>query len=382
MKKLELININKTYELNIPVLKNISFFVDSGDFLVLLGPSGSGKSTILSIIAGFEPQNSGDVFIDGNNCNKKPCQDRDVAMVFQNYALYPCMNVYNNIAFPLINRHEKKEIVNQKVRTIAKTLHIEDILKKKVDKISGGQKQRVAIGRALVREPTLLLLDEPLSNLDAVLRTQMRKELFNLHSQFRITMVYVTHDQSEALSLATKIIVLDGGEIQQIGTPQEIYDFPQNEFVATFIGSPQMNFFKEYNVFTVNERVYSVCLFNQTYIFELVESLNLITKVDIGVRGEDILLFENNAGMIHITHKEFLGDIYVYHCEIRDGSDSLPLCVKTKANYNTSQRYDMAFSKLHIFDSFSKKRIQANMKNKEMEMSINAQSKNPLNLKY
>ena len=275
MKKLELININKTYELNIPVLKNISFFVDSGDFLVLLGPSGSGKSTILSIIAGFEPQNSGDVFIDGYNCNKKPCQDRDVAMVFQNYALYPCMNVYNNIAFPLINRHEKKEIVNQKVRTIAKTLHIEDILKKKVDKISGGQKQRVAIGRALVREPTLLLLDEPLSNLDAVLRTQMRKELFNLHSQFRITMVYVTHDQSEALSLATKIIVLDGGEIQQIGTPQEIYDFPQNEFVATFIGSPQMNFFKEYNVFTVNERVYSVCLFNQTYIFELVESLNL-----------------------------------------------------------------------------------------------------------
>lgn len=224
--------------------------------MVLLGPSGSGKSTILSIIAGFEPQNSGDVFIDGNNCNKKPCQDRDVAMVFQNYALYPCMNVYNNIAFPLINRHEKKEIVNQKVRTIAKTLHIEDILKKKVDKISGGQKQRVAIGRALVREPTLLLLDEPLSNLDAVLRTQMRKELFNLHSQFRITMVYVTHDQSEALSLATKIIVLDGGEIQQIGTPQEIYDFPQNEFVATFIGSPQMNFFKEYNVFTVNERVY------------------------------------------------------------------------------------------------------------------------------
>ena len=144
-------------------------------------------------------------------------------------------------------------------------MHIEDILKKKVDKISGGQKQRVAIGRALVREPTLLLLDEPLSNLDAVLRTQMRKELFNLHSQFRITMVYVTHDQSEALSLATKIIVLDGGEIQQIGTSQEIYDFPQNEFVATFIGSPQMNFFKEYNVFTVNERVYSVCLFNQTY---------------------------------------------------------------------------------------------------------------------
>lgn len=179
MKKLELININKTYEHNIPVLKNVSFSVDSDDFLVLLGPSGSGKSTILSIIAGFEPQNSGDVIIDGINCNKIPCQSRDIAMVFQNYALYPSMNVYNNIAFPLVNRHETKDRIAQKVRAIAKTLHIEDILKKKVDKISGGQKQRVAIGRALVREPTLLLLDEPLSNLDAVLRTQMRKELYN-----------------------------------------------------------------------------------------------------------------------------------------------------------------------------------------------------------
>ena len=337
MKKLELININKTYEHNIPVLKNVSFSVDSDDFLVLLGPSGSGKSTILSIIAGFEPQNSGDVIIDGINCNKIPCQSRDIAMVFQNYALYPSMNVYNNIAFPLVNRHETKDRIAQKVRAIAKTLHIEDILKKKVDKISGGQKQRVAIGRALVREPTLLLLDEPLSNLDAVLRTQMRKELYNLHSQFQVTMIYVTHDQVEALSLATKIIVLNEGEIQQIGTPKEIYDFPQNEFVAEFIGVPQMNFFRGYDVLDV-EHGYTFSFFDSTYKFEPIEPFNFVKKIDIGVRPEDIILVENDVGMICIIQKEFLGDVYIYHCETRDSLDSFQICVKTKEDYNQNKK--------------------------------------------
>lgn len=171
MKKLELIDINKSYDTNVTVLKNVSFSVENGEFLVLLGPSGCGKSTILSIIAGFEKQNDGSVIIDGRNCDTVSCQNRDIAMVFQNYALYPNMNVYNNIAFPLVNRREKKEVIKEKVITISKMLQIEDILGKKVDKISGGQKQRVAIGRALVRSPSLLLLDEPLSNLDALLRS-------------------------------------------------------------------------------------------------------------------------------------------------------------------------------------------------------------------
>ena len=235
MKKLELIDINKSYDTNVPVLKNVSFSVENGEFLVILGPSGCGKSTILSIIAGFEKQNDGSVIIDGINCDTVSCQKRDIAMVFQNYALYPNMNVYNNIAFPLVNRREKKEVIKEKVITISKMLQIEDILGKKVDKISGGQKQRVAIGRALVKNPSLLLLDEPLSNLDALLRSQMRKELYNLHSKLQKTMIYVTHDQTEALALATKIIVLNKGEVQQIGKPAEIYDCPANEFVASFM---------------------------------------------------------------------------------------------------------------------------------------------------
>ena len=239
MKKLELIDINKSYDTNVPVLKNVSFSVENGEFLVLLGPSGCGKSTILSIIAGFEKQNDGSVIIDGRNCDTVSCQNRDIAMVFQNYALYPNMNVYNNIAFPLVNRREKKEVIKEKVITISKMLQIEDILGKKVDKISGGQKQRVAIGRALVKNPSLLLLDEPLSNLDALLRSQMRKELYNLHSKLQKTMIYVTHDQTEALALATKIIVLNKGEVQQIGKPAEIYDCPANEFVASFMRPPK-----------------------------------------------------------------------------------------------------------------------------------------------
>mgnify|MGYP000796604015 CR=1 FL=1 len=234
MKKLELININKTYELNIPVLKNISFFVDSGDFLVLLGPSGSGKSTILSIIAGFEPQNSGDVFIDGNNCNKKPCQDRDVAMVFQNYALYPCMNVYNNIAFPLINRHEKKEIVNQKVRTIAKTLHIEDILKKKVDKISGGQKQRVAIVRALAMNPDVMLFDEPTSALDPEMVGEVLALMKELAAE-GMTMVVVTHEMGFAREVASRVLFINDGTIQEDETPEELFDHPKNARLQEFL---------------------------------------------------------------------------------------------------------------------------------------------------
>ena len=245
MEKLKVINLAKSYDRDVPVLRDISFCVDDRDFFVILGPSGCGKTTLLNIIAGVEDINGGEIYIDGIRVNENKPQKRDVAMVFQNYALYPTMNVFDNIAFPLRNRHFKKKEIEGKVLSVAKLLHIEDILKKRITQISGGQKQRVAIGRAIVREPKLFLFDEPLSNLDATLRSEMRQELLNLHSQLNSTFIYVTHDQTEALSLATKIMVLRDGVIQQIGTPQEIYDSPNNQFVAQFIGVPAMNLFHD-----------------------------------------------------------------------------------------------------------------------------------------
>ena len=200
MEKLKVINLAKSYDRDVPVLRDISFCVDDRDFFVILGPSGCGKTTLLNIIAGVEDINGGEIYIDGIRVN--------VAMVFQNYALYPTMNVFDNIAFPLRNRHFKKKEIEGKVLSVAKLLHIEDILKKRITQISGGQKQRVAIGRAIVREPKLFLFDEPLSNLDATLRSEMRQELLNLHSQLNSTFIYVTHDQTEALSLAMRSIYL------------------------------------------------------------------------------------------------------------------------------------------------------------------------------
>lgn len=193
MEKLKVINLAKSYDRDVPVLRDISFCVDDRDFFVILGPSGCGKTTLLNIIAGVEDINGGEIYIDGIRVNENKPQKRDVAMVFQNYALYPTMNVFDNIAFPLRNRHFKKKEIEGKVLSVAKLLHIEDILKKRITQISGGQKQRVAIGRAIVREPKLFLFDEPLSNLDATLRSEMRQELLNLHSQLNSTFIYVTH---------------------------------------------------------------------------------------------------------------------------------------------------------------------------------------------
>lgn len=241
MNKLVVSNINKSYDKKNLVLKDVSFSIQEGTFVVIVGPSGCGKSTLLSVIAGVEPLDSGNIFIDGVLSNEIRPQKRDVAMVFQNYALYSTMNVYENIAFPLKNRKVKKNVIKESVLKIATLLRIENILDKKISAISGGQKQRVAIGRAIIRNPKIFLFDEPLSNLDASLRTEMRQELLNLHRKLNATFLFVTHDQIEALTLADLLIVMDNGIIQQIGTPQEIYAFPQNEFVAKFIGSSAIN---------------------------------------------------------------------------------------------------------------------------------------------
>ena len=232
--------LNKNFG-TLQILKNVNVEIESGDFLVLVGPSGCGKSTLLNCIAGLEPVTSGQIAIDGRNMNEISPKDRDIAMVFQSYALYPTMSVAKNITFGMKVRGIDKQTQQEKLAEVSRQLQIEPLLNRRPAQLSGGQRQRVAMGRALVRDPKLFLFDEPLSNLDAKLRVEMRNEIKKLHHNLNATMVYVTHDQIEAMTLATKIVVLKDGLVQQIGTPAEIYLRPANLFVADFMGSPAMN---------------------------------------------------------------------------------------------------------------------------------------------
>jgi multiple sugar transport system ATP-binding protein len=241
MAAISLRNVRKSFN-DTDVIKGVDLDVEAGEFVVFVGPSGCGKSTLLRIIAGLDDASSGDILIDGRNVNQVQPAKRGIAMVFQSYALYPHKTVFDNMAFGLqIDRHPKK-VIEEKVRAAANILHIEGLLDRKPGQLSGGQRQRVAIGRAIVRQPKVFLFDEPLSNLDAALRTDMRIELGKLHKALGATMIYVTHDQTEAMTLADRIVVLDHGVIQQVGTPLELYQHPANRFVAGFIGSPRMNF--------------------------------------------------------------------------------------------------------------------------------------------
>ncbi len=237
---LEINNLYKNYG-SVEILKDINVAIEQGDFLVLVGPSGCGKSTLLNCIAGLEPITAGDLHIGGANMTNVSPKDRDIAMVFQSYALYPTMTVAKNITFGMKVRGVDQETQDAKLAQVAGQLQIEPLLKRKPGQLSGGQRQRVAMGRALVRDPKLFLFDEPLSNLDAKLRVEMRTEIKALHQNLGASMVYVTHDQIEAMTLATKIVVMKGGVIQQIGSPAEIYNRPANLFVADFMGSPAMN---------------------------------------------------------------------------------------------------------------------------------------------
>ncbi|KKC35157.1 hypothetical protein WH87_17770 [Devosia epidermidihirudinis] len=238
----QLRNVRKTYG-DVEVIKQVSLSIDEGEFIAFVGPSGSGKSTLLRMVAGLESVTDGEILIDGKDVTFAEPSDRGIAMVFQSYALYPHMNVYDNIAFNLkLSRHSKSEI-EKRVNEAARILRLEELLQRSPGQLSGGQRQRVAIGRAIVRNPRVFLFDEPLSNLDAALRVQMRLEIGRLHAELGATMIYVTHDQVEAMTLADRIVVLNNCEIQQIGKPMELYQRPRNKFVASFIGSPNMNFF-------------------------------------------------------------------------------------------------------------------------------------------
>ncbi len=242
MAEVSLNNVSKVYPGDVAAVRGFSLEVGDGEFMVLVGPSGCGKSTTLRMIAGLEEVTSGDISIGGKVVNKVPPKDRDIAMVFQNYALYPHMSVYKNMAFGLKLRRYPKPEIEKRVRETAKILDIEELLNRKPKALSGGERQRVALGRAIVRDPKVFLFDEPLSNLDALLRVQMRGEIEKLHARLGTTMIYVTHDQVEAMTMGDRIVVMLDGAVQQIDTPSVLYRKPTNRFVAGFIGSPPMNF--------------------------------------------------------------------------------------------------------------------------------------------
>jgi multiple sugar transport system ATP-binding protein len=238
---LELVNVVKSFD-KITIIRDVNLTVSDGEFVVFVGPSGCGKSTLLRIISGLEPASGGDIRIDGQRVNEVSAAHRGCSMVFQSYALYPHMSVYDNMAFGLENLGVDKAVIASKVNAAATLLQLTPLLQRKPTQLSGGQRQRVAIGRSIVREPKLFLFDEPLSNLDAELRVSMRAEIRDLHARLGATMIYVTHDQVEAMTMADKIVVLRDGRIEQVGSPLELYNRPCNQFVAGFIGSPRMNF--------------------------------------------------------------------------------------------------------------------------------------------
>lgn len=244
MAELKLVNLTKAYDKGAVAVKDFNLHILDKEFIVFVGPSGCGKTTTLRMIAGLEDITDGVLEIDGKTMNEVAPKNRDIAMVFQNYALYPHKTVYENMAFSLQMRKVPKKEIQEKVNEAAKILGLEEYLKRKPKALSGGQRQRVALGRAIVRDAKIFLMDEPLSNLDAKLRVQMRAEIQKLHRRLGTTTIYVTHDQTEAMTMATRLVVMKDGVIQQVGTPKDVYDYPNNVFVGGFIGSPAMNFFK------------------------------------------------------------------------------------------------------------------------------------------
>ena len=294
MGQLSLKSVIKTFG-DFEVVKGVSLDVAEGEFIVFVGPSGCGKSTLLRMIAGLEHTTAGDIVIDGKRVNDLPPVKRGIAMVFQSYALYPHMTVFENIAFPLRVERAAESVIRQKVEAAAAILHLESRLQQRPGQLSGGQRQRVAIGRAIVREPEIFLFDEPLSNLDAALRADMRIELTRLHKQLGATMIYVTHDQVEAMTMADRIVVLNSGYIAQVGAPLELYHKPQNTFVAGFIGNPRMNFLPV-TCTAVRDDGVEVDLQGQRLLLPITPRPNMSgTSLTLGIRPEHITLGPGDA---------------------------------------------------------------------------------------
>jgi len=335
-------NLEKT-ECGIIAVQDFSIEIHDREFVVLVGPSGCGKSTTLRMIAGLEEITEGELYIDGKLVNELDPKDRDIAMVFQNYALYPHMTVYDNMAFALKKRTSSKEEIDRKVKEAAAILGITEYLDRKPKSLSGGQRQRVAIGRAIVRNPKCMLMDEPLSNLDAKLRNQMRAELIRLRKKIDTTFIYVTHDQTEAMTLGDRIVVMKDGFVQQIGTPQEVFDKPSNQFVAGFIGTPQMNFFQvvlkeENGNFHVNLDGFRIPVVHEDNIrmkANGVKSGNII----LGLRPDSLSLVDSkDCPEVHIGVVEMMGTNVHLHLEYK-GKDIILVTQAKDENQHLKMDY-------------------------------------------
>jgi multiple sugar transport system ATP-binding protein len=340
----ELIHVTKQFHDGTVAIDDLSLTVDEGEFVILVGPSGCGKTTALRIVAGLEEATSGDVRIGDRLVNEVQPAKRDIAMVFQNYALYPHMSVFDNIAFPLRQQNVKKQETTRRVNDVAQLLNIQELLMRRPRELSGGQRQRVAIGRALVRQPQAFLMDEPLSNLDAKLRGQMRAELISLHARLDITTIYVTHDQTEAMTLADRVVVLDRGVVQQIDTPDRLYQHPSNTFVAGFIGSPSMNFLQG----TISDNQLRL----GPHALDLsAEAVHVADNVIVGLRPEDFAIDTDATGSIaaEVQIVERLGPEVIVHLRADGIRLATPAYRSDKAE--DTQVTDLADSFIARFDA-------------------------------
>ena len=331
MSNVILKNIKKSYDNNKIVINDVNLEIKDKEFVVLVGASGCGKSTLLRMIAGLENITSGDIFIDDKKVNDIPPKDRDIAFVFQSYALYPHMTVRENISFGLKMRKVPKNEIEKKVQEAAQILNLGEYLDRKPKQLSGGQRQRVALGRAIVRNPKVFLMDEPLSNLDAKLRVQMRAEIKKLHEKLQTTFIYVTHDQTEALTMGDRIVVLNNGNIQQVGSPDEIYNNPKNTFVAGFIGSPQMNFIEG-------------------------KYLNLDDNILYGIRPEKMLSADGDIRLtVDVDILEMLGSEKIAYFDIGAKRCSAVL----NSEFNIGNKLDLCIKSdnLYKFDKITGDRI-------------------------
>ena len=348
MAELKIQHVDKIYDNNVQAVFDFNLDVKDGELIVLVGPSGCGKSTTLRMIAGLEDISAGHLLLDGKDITQAPAKDRDMAMVFQNYALYGHMTIYENMAFSLTLRKENPNVIHKKVLAAAEILGLTSQLNKKPSQLSGGQRQRVAMGRSIVRNPKVFLFDEPLSNLDAKLRGATRREILLLHKRLGATMLYVTHDQTEALTLADRIVCMSMGHVQQIGTPLELYDTPKNLFVASFIGLPPMNFF---DVTVSGDRL---CGDGIEYQLSAEEQDTLSAydgrMITLGVRPENISEGGNTA--IRVTANENLGMNTLVHGTIADSKGNVKITAKIAGwcNYKPDDIVKVRFNRVHFFD--------------------------------